>query len=137
MPAVVIEPSDLRRHPACKNIDDDYASELITGTLARAGRYAPCILSVTFSASDAVAAKDILVGAIARRVVSGAGGFKRETTTVDGVTHTKEADPLRSASLFTRAEIAELQDMCASSGEDMPEALPRGSFPDADFPVTS
>jgi hypothetical protein len=136
VPAVVIEPSDLRRHPACKKIDEDLAEELISGTLARAARYAPCITSSTFA--DAAAAKDLLVGAIVRRYASGAGGFKRETTTVDGVTHTKEADPARSASLFTRAEIGELQDMCAKAGGDMPVNKPRYSgFPDADFPVTS
>ena len=135
MPAVTIEPSDLRRHPACKKIDEDLAEELIKGTMARAARYAPCITSPTFT--DADAAKDILVGAIVRRYASGAGGFRRETTTVDGVTHTKEADTSRSASLFTRADVAELQDMCAKSGSDMPESKPRYSFPDADFPVTS
>lgn len=137
MPAVVIEPSDLRRHREAANVSEDLAEELITGVLARASRYAPCITSGALSANDAAAAKDIIVAAIVRRYTSGAGGFKRETTTVDGVTRTKEADLTRTGSLFSKGDIAELQDMCSKSGADMPESKPRYSFPDADFPVTS
>lgn len=135
MPAVVILPDDLRRRPGCTKITDDFAAELIAGTMARAARYAPCITDPAFQHS--VAARDLIVGAIARRYVSGAGGFKRETTVVDGVTRTTEADPGRSQSLFNRAEVAELQDMCAKSGVAMPESKPRYSFPEADWPVTS
>lgn len=136
MPAIHIEPSDLRKHPPCARISEDLALDLIAGTIARATRHAPCITSSDLSAEDAAAGKDVLVNVIVRRVAAGYGGFRRETTTADGVTHTTEANP-GARSLFSSADVADLQDICADRGLDMPASKPRYSFPDADYPVTS
>lgn len=111
--------------PFAPTITLEQADSLVTGTLARAAVYAPCLTSAGFTATQA--ASDLLRDVVLRRYRDMGGRLTQSTIgsvslqydakTVDGV--------------FTSSEVGELQQMCRNSGGvTVPSALPQYSMPD-------
>lgn len=110
--------------------EDGFA--LISSTLARAIRFAPCIVADDFTYAEA--AMSVLVDVIRRR------DRLNRAKVVPGVATTKQIGNRSlsvsatgvSEALFEANEIAELQSMCAAfNGSVMLASVPQGSFPDA------
>lgn len=121
--AVQLTVSDLL--PFAPSIDATQAIELISGTLARAAEYAPCILSESFA--SAAAAKDIIRGAVLRRYAS-LGGQVIKSQSLGDVSITYDNPGDSSSALLTDTEIFELKRLCPESAGD--SANPSYGFPD-------
>lgn len=111
--------------PFAPSIDEAQAIQLITGTLARAAQYAPCILDASFTANEA--AKDIILAGVLRRVRT-AGGVV--TTSTIGTCSITVDNRSLVGGLFMASEISELQSLCRASLGDIATAVPHFSMPD-------
>jgi hypothetical protein len=108
MPAVVLVPADLAPFAV---IDSVKAQAMIDDAMARAARFAPCILTPDFAYEGAALA--ILRGAILRWNDAGSGAYtsKQETAGPFSLSQGIDSQPPRR-SLFWPSEITELQDLC-------------------------
>lgn len=125
MAAVEISPQDLEAHPDIKgDVDPVKALGLISTVVARAARFAPCILLDGFDATEA--AKGVLLDVIARRYnsVLAGGSYSRAEGPYSESYDTRN----QPAVTFWPAEVAELQAMCRATSLD--QGIPLGSFPD-------
>jgi hypothetical protein len=121
--AVQLTVSDLL--PFAPSIDATQAIELISGTLARAKEYAPCILDPGFTST--AAAKDIIRAGVLRRYAS-LGGQVVKSQSLGDVSITYDNPGDSSSALFTDTEIFELKRLCPESASDA--ATPSYGMPD-------
>ena len=120
--AVQLTVSDLL--PFAPQIDATQAIELISGTIARAAEYAPCIVEAGFSSAGA---KDIIRSGVLRRY-SSLGGQVVKSESLGDVSITYDNPGDSSTGLFTDSEIYELKQMCPGASSDA--ALPSYGMPD-------
>lgn len=90
------------------------AQAMIDDALARAARFAPCILDTDLSAANAAAAKAVLRDVVLRKNDAGTGVLAEQHTGPFGVT-LDTRQPAKT--LFWPSEIAELQSICADHNE--------------------
>lgn len=124
---VAITPADL----FLSEVDDNRAMATITTVIARAARFAPCILQPV-SEDVAAAMKGILVDVVVRRYQAHAQqpGIA-ETKALGDRSHSIDTKGAPTA-LFQPSEITELQLLCAqASSVPVSAAAPAYSFPDA------
>ena len=108
--AVEIEVADIT--PFAPSASEAVIQQLIDGTIARAARIAPCLKSDDLDEDSAVAAKDILIGVIARATEVGTG----EVTTISAGPASQTIDTTaRRTTRFRPDEIRELQSLCGIS----------------------
>lgn len=93
-------------------LDPGRAQAMIDGAVARATLIAPCIGAFEFGGPAEVAARSIIVGAIARWADVGNGAITQQTAgpfsqTIDTTQAVRN--------LFTRQEVAELRALCGGS----------------------
>ena len=117
---VEIIPADL----FLPNVDSDRATEVIATVMARAARFAPCLLLPDVDANTEQALKGVLVDVITRRYERVIG---KKSITAGGRTESFEAP----TGLFWPAEISELQALCAIGTAPAAASTPVYSFPDA------
>lgn len=122
----IITASDLALHPDITGeVDLVRASALISTVVARAARFAPCLLSPDFSAVDA--ARGVLLDVVARRYNSIVPGISRSHA--EGPFSESYDTRGVPAVTFWPSEVAELQAMC-SAQPDALQRVPLSSFPD-------
>lgn len=109
--------------PFAPDLTEDKANILIRGANARAAIIAPCITAVDFPNKEAV--RDVILGAVLRRLDPAKGGIVTET--VGPFSQTRDNSKAARV-LFWPEEIAELQALCAASAVS---GGPVFSFPDA------
>lgn len=112
------------------NVDNALAQELITSVVARASRFAPCILVPGFP--FVTEARAVLLDVVVRRYDARKAGLiagVSKAETAGGRTQSSDAKTLVT---FLPSEITELRELCAAASAAAPAAsTPVYSFPPA------
>lgn len=111
MAQLAIEPGDVTPF-ITSGYGDDTIETMITGTIARASQFAPCIKDTDLDEDTVNAMRDILINVIVRAMETGSG----QITTMSAGGFSQSIDTTaRRSQRFRPDEIRELQSLCGIS----------------------